>query len=230
VVAGYVGNVNQWKAFEIEWPRILKKHKINQPFHMTDFLARSKSHSDFNNWVGDEAEATILLQELTTLESLFPLASISCVISLAEYREVEKTHDIKQTLPPFALGARACMAYLYEQWLPFYRIPSDLMECVFEDGDFGKGKFIDVMRGDNMPAPTFKQKRDFAALQAADHLAWEHFAYAKKELANKLEPDMPRFQTLQLVPYISVQFPRSNLVELCRLRNIEPRKRAEYKN
>ncbi len=214
VVAGYVANLNQWKAFEMHWNHVLTEHRITQPFHMAHFMARHKLTSEFHAWDGDDAEAEVLLKELTTLETLFPVAQLSCLVNLTEYREIARLYDIKDTLPPFALGARACIAHLYEKWLDLYQIPANYLECVFEDGDFGKGKFIDVMRGDGMPAPIFKDKKDFAALQAADHLAWEHNNYIKRNDNNL------RFTTLGLVPNIAVQFPKANLARLCELRGI----------
>lgn len=223
VVAGYIANINQWKALEIALNERLREHRISGPFHMVDFMARSKSTSPFHKWDGDDAEAEKLLKELTALAQLFPLASISCIVDLSEYREVEKTYDVRGTLPPFALGARTCMAHLYEGWLNVYGISSNEIECVFEDGDFGRGKFLDAMRADGMPAPIFKAKKDFAALQAADHLAWEHYHYLKKELANEHNPARISFRLLRWIPHITVHYPKANLIELCNFKGIKPK-------
>jgi hypothetical protein len=175
----------------------------------------------FANWDGDDAEAAKLVKELTAIECLFPLASISCIIDMADYREVEKTYDIRDTLPPFALGARTCMAHLYEGWLNVYGISSNKIQCVFESGDFGREKFLDAMRVDGLPAPSFKSKSDCAALQAADHLAWEQYHYSKNGLVDEHNPARISFQFLHWIPHITLHYPKANLIEFCNLKGIK---------
>ena len=99
------------------------------------------------------------------------------------------------------------------------------IECVFEDGDFGRGKFIDLMRVERMSAPIFKDKIDFPGLQAADHIAWEQSNFLKKEKVGKHLPRRESFGRLLSIPHVHLQTTLESLLDVAEKKGI-PIKRS----
>jgi hypothetical protein len=117
--------------------------------------------------------------------------------------QIDDVFMLTTMVPAYALGARACVA-LIEFWQREFdfKYPP---EWVFEDGDFGRGKFMDLMRVKRMPAPIFKDKNDFPGLQAADHIAWEQGNDLKQERAGKpVERNQP-FSQFLAIPHLHTQ-------------------------
>jgi hypothetical protein len=127
---------------------------------------------------------------------------------------------LQTMLPAYALGARVCVSII-EKWQQEYGI-NHPVECIFEDGDFAKGKFMDLMRVERMPAPIFKDKKDFPGLQAADHIAWEISNHFKKERAAK-QPVSVResFRRLLAIPHIHLPETLASLLEVCEKKGIK---------
>jgi hypothetical protein len=81
---------------------------------------------------------------------------------------------------------------LVRKWQHALQIPQPV-ECIFEKGDFGQGQFNNLMRDEGADDPIFKQKDEYAGLQAADHYAWEQAFFLKKELQGKQSPERADF-------------------------------------
>jgi hypothetical protein len=142
------------------------------------------------------------------------------------YREIDDVFQLQTMIPAFALGARVCVAAI-EAWKRQHSINYPI-ECVFEDGDFGRGKFMEIMRVERMPAPIFKAKAAFPGLQAADQLAWEIAHHLKKESANmnQIQPVRECFSRLLAIPHIHLRADLAALLELCERKGI-PIKRSK---
>lgn len=125
--------------------------------------------------------------------------------------------------PPYALGARSCVAVL-QKWQKEFGLEFPI-ECVFEDGDFGRGKFIDLMRVERISAPIFKDKIDFPGLQAADHIAWEQSNFLKKEKVGKHLPRRESFGRLLSIPHVHLQTTLESLLDVAEKKGI-PIKRS----
>jgi len=220
IVSGYVANFLQWQVFNCSWEEAHKKFDVPLPFHMADFMYRGKP---YDKWGKDSEEAERFLTSLCTIQQLNTLLSVSCIVEMGDYRQIEEVIQIDTMLPAFALGARWCIAIL-EEWQKKHGIEYPI-ECVFEDGDFGRGKFIELMRDERMPAPVFKNKEDFPGLQAADHIAWEQANHLKRERkTGQKSPARPPFARLLSVPHLHHVTDLGSLLDICEKKGIPIRR------
>lgn len=176
VVSGYVANFLQWQVFSGNWAQTHQRFDVPLPFHTTDFMHGKRP---YDKWQRGGKEWAAFLTSLCLAQQVSMLLSISCIVDMGDFRGINEVLQLDTILPAFALGARYCVEIL-ERWKREYGIEHPV-ECVFEDGDFGRGKFMDLMRVERMPAPIFKNKKDFPGLQAADHMAWEQANHLKQE-------------------------------------------------
>jgi hypothetical protein len=156
VVSGFIANCHQWLLFNRMWESVHKRYKVPLPFHASDFYAR---RPPFDKWALNDPEADSFISELATAQQLYILFGVSCIVDMGDYRQVNEVLQIGQMIPAFALGARACIS-LVENWKKYSHVTWPI-ECIFEDGDFGRGKFMEIMRVERMPAPTFMDKKNF---------------------------------------------------------------------
>lgn len=198
VVSGYVANFMQWQLFNGNWIEAHRKFDVSLPFHATDFMHGKKQ---YDKWEKGGKEAALFLESLCVAQQMSMLVSISCIVDMGSFQGINEVLQMDTILPAFALGARHCVELL-EMWQKNHEIQYPI-ECIFEDGDFGKGKFMDLMRVERMPAPIFKDKMDFPGLQAADHLAWEQGNQLKRERkAGTSLPCSESFSRLLAIPRI----------------------------
>jgi hypothetical protein len=220
IVSGYVANYMQWQVFNGNWIEVHNRFEMPMPFHMTDFMQRKPP---YNKWSADTKEADLFLTALCTAQQLNLLLSVSCIVDMGNYRQIDDVLLIDTMLPAFALGARWCVAIL-EDWQKQMGIEYPV-ECVFEDGDFGRGKFIDLIRTERMPAPIFKNKIDFPGLQAADHMAWEQASHMKRELkAGTTLPTTQSFSRILSIPHLHKRTDLANLLDICEKKGVPIRR------
>ena len=138
------------------------------------------------------------------------------------YNEVSSLLNLREVVPPYALGARTCLAKL-EEWERYCDI-HEHVEPIFEEGDFEQGKFTDLMTSEGNELPIYKKKKDIAGLQAADHYAWEQFYRLKQEVRDKaLPPRQPLVALLNAIPKLHVEPTIATLIGLCHAKGIDPR-------
>jgi hypothetical protein len=223
VVAGYIANINQWKLFNRMWENVHKEFDIELPFHASDFYARAKQYEHLPKG-NDEGTSHDFITMLASAQQIYMLLHVSCIVDMGVYRNIADVFQMETMVPAFALGARTCVS-LVENWQKDFGIEFPI-ECIFEDGDFGRGKFMDLMRVERMPSPVFKDKADFAGLQAADHIAWEAGSHLKREQAARAPVPRTHPFTQQLaIPHLHVQATLENLLEICERKGI-PIKRS----
>lgn len=216
VVSGFVANAHQWLFFNKMWEAIHKRYDIALPFHAADFAGR---YRQYKKWSLDDPEAEDFASELASAQQIYMLFGVSCVVDMGDYRQLSEVFQLGQMVPAFALGARACISLL-EKWQAFANIEYPI-ECVFEDGDFGRGKFIEIMRTERMPAPIFKNKGDFPGLQAADHVAWEQGNHLKKQRTGNPVSRTPTFNQLLAIPHMHMQTTVESLLNVCEKKGIK---------
>lgn len=221
VVSGYVANYYQWYRFNILWDAAHAKFGVAIPFHMSDFMARA---GQYKKWAKDDPQAEAFLMELTTIQQLYMLLGVSCVVDMGTYNDINDVMMMDTMLPAYALGARSCVAIL-QKWQKEFSLEFPI-ECIFEDGDFGRGKFIELMRVERMPAPIFKDKQDFPGLQAADHIAWEQANFLKRERVGTHLPRRESFGRLLSIPHIHLQTTLESLLNVAEQKGI-PIKRSK---
>jgi hypothetical protein len=226
-VAGYVANYTQWRLFNAMWENEHQKYKCDLPFHMADFMAARRAaqkggtakRQDYVRMT--DLEASSFIMHLATLQQAYMALGVTCIVEMSEYQEIETVLDLRKIVPPYALAARVCTDRV-DRWRHEHTI-EEPVECIFEDGDFERGKFIDLMRIEGMPAPIFKGKNDFPGFQAADYLAWEMNSHLKSEKSGSELPVRLLLQRLMAIPHLFIRPTKHELIKLCELKGIMPK-------
>ena len=234
VVAGYIGNWCQWQYLENQWRDIHKEYGVNIPFHAADFVdsqqnperyAKQKNaRPDYVALATTPGAGKIFLRKLSVVQVALTSCGISSVIPLRIYDELDSV-DLQTRIPPYALGARMCIARVRE-WERQFQIRQPV-ECIFELGDFGQGQFSSLMVDEGADIPIYKKKQDYAGLQAADHYAWEQAFFLKRELQGRQSPERADFiAQLYMIPHLHGTHDAESLLKVCQLHAIEAKLRS----
>ena len=231
IVAGYIANFFQWQLFEETWKNAHSEFDVQLPFHMTTFNAartnpnykyQSDARQDYIAIASQPEKCEEFFRRLCFAQLSMINCGISCTVPMGLYDEFNALVELREVVPPYALGARTCINRL-KKWEHEFEV-DDPVEYIFEQGDFEQGKFTDLMIDEGMSPPIYKRKEDFAGLQAADHYAWEQFFYRTRELRN---PEIEARETfslqLQAIPRMHVQPTMSTLLAICHKKGISPR-------
>lgn len=231
IVSGYVANYLQWQLFEGSWARAHKDHGVELPFHASAFVAacETSTYSDQSNARPDYIEiaqhperVNSFIKALGFVQLSGVHCGISCIIEMDAYNEIDSVLSLSEIVPPFALGARMCIDRLH-QWEKMFAIPEPA-EYIFEEGDFGQGKFTDLMVNEGEAKPIYKKKTDYGALQAADQYAWEQFyALGNFRSGLKREHRIAASWLLHSIPKLHTHAPLETLIRLCHAKGISPR-------
>lgn len=238
VVSGYIASYIQWKFLENAWGDVHAKYGVSQPFHAAEFMAamcnlknyekQRNARADYVAIARQPEQADRFLMNLVQLVAATTNCAVTAVVPMEIYNGVSSLLDLRQVVPPYALGARLCIA-LVRQWEKLFDV-SESVECIFEAGDFEQGKFTQLMIDEGSQAPIYKDKKDFVGLQAADHYAWER-VIMRKQMA-KLTPaeaaPTPSFQFLGAVPMLHLETTTANLINVCHLKGIDPKTGVQH--
>jgi hypothetical protein len=227
IVSGYVANYTQWRMFNAMWEEEHTKIGVDIPFHMTDFMAARRAaqkggtakRADYLRL--NDVEASNLVLHLANWQQAYMALGVTCIVEMSEYTEINTVLSLRTIVPPYALAARVCTARV-DRWRHEHGI-AEPVECIFEDGDFERGKFIDLMRVEGMPAPIFKDKKEFPGLQAADYLAWEMKYQATSQKDGKQAIQRLPLQRLMSIPHVYLKPTKHELISLCEAKGIMPR-------
>lgn len=231
IVSGFVANLQQWAMFERIWAEAHREAELDLPFHMAEFMAalqqpayasQNNARPDYVRIAKDPDAAELFLHRLAVTEVTALHCGISCIVPMDVYNDISSLLDLRKVIPPYALAARMCIHQLH-QWEKTFAI-GEPTEYIFEAGDFEQGKFTDLMVDEGETLPIYKNKKDFAGLQAADHYAWEQFHFLKKR---QQIPDFKPRESLGWViygiPKLHVHPTRETLINLCEQKGIDPR-------
>ena len=232
VVTGYIANHLQWKLFELAWKAVHDDFGVGLPFHMAelnaaltrpeDYAKQKNAREDYMALAQDAKRANEFFKRICLAQCTTVNCAVSSIIPMDIYNNVSSLLELREVVPPYALGARMCIAEVHK-WEKQFDI-QEPVECIFEAGDFEQGKFTELMIDEGMNAPIFKRKEDFAGLQAADHYAWEQAFYLKKELRRTHLPARDPFKALlNTIPKIHSQPTTATLINLCHAKRIDPR-------
>lgn len=235
IVCGHVSEARKWLKFETQWKQALGDAGLSGPFHMTEFMACTKSFDGWRDRIDDRARL------LTTLISIIKrnvYKAFSETILLDDWRAVNEIYRLDDShCRPYALAAFYVMDRTIRWW--GRKHPNDSMtEFVFEDGDKNKGDFIwmmdQIMRRDR-PAfagvvPVFKPK-GLAPLQAADLAGWTMRRATQVWLTKEQERSIPRVVLDALagfgkVPHLAGYLNRDNIIKFCRDHDVPKRGEA----
>ncbi len=232
IVTGYIANWVQWKLLENQWKEIHGDYDAEIPFHMSDFVEshlhpasyalQKKPRQDYIDLAKIPGKGQEFLKKLTIAQIGMANCGVSCIVDMDVYNEVSSVLQLQEVIPPYALGARMCLARIH-QWEDEFDV-QEAVECIFEEGDFGQGKFTDLMVEEGHDAPIYKKKKDFAGLQAADHYAWEQAFFLKKQLRGQELPARTALTLqLNLIPKLHLAATAPQLIKLCEAKGINPR-------
>lgn len=231
VVSGYVANYLQWQRFEDDWARAHQAYGVNPPFHMAEFVAACTTHwykdqsnarADYVEIAKDAEQAAEFLKLISQIQMSFVHIGISSIVDMDVYREVSSLLDLREVVPPYALGARMCIQRL-RRWEQDYTVRPPA-EIIFEQGDFEQGAFTKLMVDEGEPTPIYKKKEDFAGLQGADQYAWEQFSFLKKRKQGSSEDGRkPFFFLIEAIPKLHTKPSQEFLIRLCGQKGIDPR-------
>ena len=231
IVSGYIANYLQWQRFEEEWAEAHRFFEVEVPFHMADFVAagsreeyrtQRNARADYVEIAKSPERANEFLKRLGLIQLSFVHCGVSCIVPMDVYEGVSSLLELRDVLPPYALGARMCIERV-RQWEEKFAIRPPV-ECIFESGDFEQGKFTELMVDEGQDCPIYKKKADFAGLQGADQYAWEQ-SYFLKGRKQSIERD-PRkifYFLLEAIPKLHTHPTQEFLVRLCERKGIDPR-------
>jgi hypothetical protein len=231
VVSGYVANYLQWQRFEDDWEKIHVAFEVEQPFHMSEFVAacstetyknQRNARADYVEIAKSPERAKEFLKWISQIQMSFVHLGVSAIIPMSVYSEVSSLLDLREVIPPYALGARLCIQRV-RRWEQDYGIRTPT-EIIFEEGDFEQGKFTQLMIDEGQDLPIYKKKRDFAGLQGADHYAWEQFNFLRRHRPMSEQQARISFQfLLDSIPKSHGIASLDFLVRLCEAKGIDPR-------
>lgn len=231
IVSGYVANYLQWKLFEEGWAAAHAHFEMNPPFHMADFVAsienenyrrQSNARADYVEMAKDPQRAAEFLKSLAYVQIAHVHCGISCIVPMDVYEDVSSVLDLREVVPPYALGARMCIERLH-QWEKQFAIRPPA-EYIFETGDFEQGKFTQLMVDEGEDPPIYKKKGDFAGLQGADQYAWEQFHFLKgRKLGIERDVRKSFYFLLEAIPKMHTSPSLEMLIRLCESKGIDPR-------
>jgi Protein of unknown function (DUF3800) len=232
IVSGYIANYGQWTAFNQVWDKAHKEFEVETPFHMADFIAarfqpsyknQSNARADYIELAKDPERYEAFLKVLSQLVATTVNCGISAIVNMSIYENVSSVLDLREVVPPYALGAQMCLERV-RQWREYFNVP-DPVECIFESGDFEQGKFTQLMIDEGQDPPIYRGKADFPGLQAADQYAWEQY-HALVE-RDKFQDQMKVRHTFQFIlraiPKRHTSPSLAMLVRLCERKGIDPR-------
>ncbi|MCU1256911.1 MAG: hypothetical protein JWM83_3210 [Candidatus Angelobacter sp.] len=232
VVSGYIANVLQWRMLENMWTSIHSEFGMRPPFHMSEFMAatgapdryakQKNARADYVAIAKDMDKAQRFFRNICIAQQTIANCGISCIVDLKIYNDISSLLDLRRVVPPYAIAARMCYAQVH-QWEQEFGI-QEPVEIIFEKGDLEQDKLTELVVDEGGEPPIYRDKKDYAGLQAADHYAWEQFYYLKKEKTGAHLPARESFKfLLNFIPCKHVEVTREGLIRLCERKNIDPR-------
>jgi hypothetical protein len=168
VAAGFVSTEQQWTTFEPLWKDALSRHRIIEPFHMTDFMRERRPIK----------ERSLILQNLANIITNHAHAAFTGAVDMNAYRLINEEYALQECLgAPYALASRG-LAIGLNQWRSKYLDPTDQLQLFTESGAKHRGDMLEVFKRDRLPEPQSVPK-SLAFVQPADMLAWEMFNFLR---------------------------------------------------
>ena len=122
------------------------------------YKQQKNARQDYMNIAKTPDRALSFLRALTNIQMCGVHCGISAIIDMQVYQEVNSVLDLRRIIPPYALGARMCIANVHA-WQRYFRV-REPVECIFEEGDFEQGKFTDLMIDEGQEYPIYKKKNN----------------------------------------------------------------------
>ncbi len=235
VVSGYIANLGQWIAIESIWKQIHAEFKMDLPFHMAEFYSavtnenykkQSNARKDYIEIAKDQILWRHFLQQLVNAQVCMIHCNVTAVIRMNVYNEVDALIELREHMPPYALGARYCVERV-RKWEKEFE-SANPVEMIFEEGDLGQTEFSRIMVGEGSDLPIYKKKKDFAGLQAIDHYCWEitnrlKIQEKEKELKRDFDPRIELVYLYESIPKLHIEPTTESLLAISQERGFKAR-------
>jgi hypothetical protein len=143
-VAGFVSGVKKWERFDKEWAAILLRSNVSA-MRPADFAS---SKGEFKNWKGPahSERRRAFVADLAECIRRHAKRGFAVSVNIAEYEDIDKEYELSQAFgKPYVICAVACLGSL-NNWMERNKFGRSETLVVIEDGDEGKGDFIDRAR------------------------------------------------------------------------------------
>jgi hypothetical protein len=170
-IAAYIGLVEQWNQFSIDWRLRLAKAGLTW-FHANEFF---NGAGEFATWnlKQREGERTILLQDLTEIIGRARLFSFICVVHVPSWQKLNKEYCLEERcLRPYPLAGRTIIRLAQNWWRARGHDWKDI-NYIFDRGFEDWGMLADRVEDDLGIILHKEDSRTIRPLQAADWLAYE---------------------------------------------------------
>jgi hypothetical protein len=231
IVSGLVANFQQWGLFEKLWIKAHEEADVHLPLHTADLMAainqpkysiQSNARPDYVQLARNPERAKLFIHHLAVAAVTTISCGISCIVPMDLYGEVNSLLGLREKVPPYALGARMCLASLHE-WEVFVDI-AEPVDCIFESGDFEQGRLTSLLEEEHHPAPIYRKKEELLGLQGADFYAWEQFNFMRQRSMNVgYVPTESSGWLINGIPKLHVQPTHATLINLCEKKGVKPR-------
>jgi hypothetical protein len=185
VVAGFVSNKIQWSAFSDRWQQVLENAHLDY-FRMSDFENR---RGQFIEW--SENKRRNVLNELLSIINDHTFYSIGCVVLKKSMESLES--DLVKEVCGDAYGVAALVC-----WRNLGQVLQKLdgwLDCSMETGAKGSST-LQLLFEEDSKIPewqqehriiklSFRDKRLFLPLQAADILAYELYKQSMRQFGDE---------------------------------------------
>ncbi len=182
ILAGYIGRLGQWHAFDSKWERLLKREGLTHA-HAKDIWHGTK---EWKGWTLKQKIAFCLKTDKLCQQQT--LCCFSVVLTEADY----KTHYAAKPAPRkgrvdtmYGLAFRICLSHLPDMIARSVGLDGLQINFIMESGHKNAGDadriLSDLRRlGDPTLSPyvgtlSFAEKKQFPGLQAADMLAFSTY-------------------------------------------------------
>lgn len=220
-VGGFVGEVDAWNHFNIEWNAVLAEFGLKY-FRMSEF---AHSVGQFaHGWKGHEKKRRTFLQRLLSIILAHTKFWVGVCLLLSDYQRVDKDWQLHEWAHPYPLCAKGAVDAAMKWYNAHdYKCP---IEYVFEEGDDHPGQLVELVRKETGKSLNFRKKLEASPLQAADFAAYETMkAYRRLsgEMDLLFEGFRKSFLSIGTMPVIFGQFEEKDLRVLCRLYDVPRR-------
>lgn len=179
VIAGYLGKVEQWQRFDIEWKGVLARYQLKR-FHLADFVNRTKNPKSEYQHINFHDGRT-LLDQLTRLIRIRAITNVSGILPMDAYKSIVTDENRGHIGQPYTLTTNI-MLMAVRRWARRNN-HKEKITFFFEQGTKHRGElekgFSYALQNPALKdelwlgAQAFLKKGDACGIEAADMLAYE---------------------------------------------------------
>jgi hypothetical protein len=168
-LAGFVSTEEKWEKFCREWAEILSANPKVSMFHMTDYAS---SQEGWEDWPKGDRRRPKLERNLVRCIRRNTNKGFAVSIEKRHYDWINARYTFRQSVGNrYAACGVGCAGQL-RHWADKKGADYRDVLCLFEDGDAGQGKLIQILRSEGFNAD-LQSKRHLRMFDACDLAAWK---------------------------------------------------------